>query len=102
MNFLIFPLQVLILITGGNWNPHHESQWNSQANNLKNLPVDMYSFSIGSTPTQEQLSGVIPLNSNIFRVDSYDTADGHMQDLVQAIIGGEAINSLAGIPEIKA
>lgn len=81
-------LQVLVLLTGGDWNPHHQSQWNLHANNLKNLPVDMYSFSIGSTPSQDKLQGVIPYNRNIFRVDSYDAADGRVPELVQAIKGG--------------
>ena len=81
---------MLVLITGGDWNSYYESQWNSYANNLKNLPVDMYSFSIGSTPSQDQLQGVISLNRNIFRVDSYDAADGRRPELVEAIRGGKA------------
>ena len=82
---------MLVLLTGGDWNPQYESQWKSSANNLKNFPVDMYSFSVGSTPSQEQLQGVIPYNRNIFRVDTYDAADGQRPELVQAIKGGTSV-----------
>ena len=88
------PLQVLVLLTGGDWDPQYESQWKSYANNLKNLPADMYSFSIGSTPSQDQLQGVIPYNRNIFRVDSYDAADGRRPELVQAINGGKVVEQV--------
>lgn len=83
------PFQVLVLLTGGDWDPQYQSQWTSYANNLKNLPVDMYSFSVGSAPSQEQLQGVIPYNRDIFRVSSYDTMDNRRPDLVKAIRGGK-------------
>lgn len=81
--------QVLVLLTGGDWDPQYASQWNSYANNLKNLPVDMYSFSVGSVSTQAQLQRVIPHNRDIFRVSSYDTMDNRRPDLVNAIRGGK-------------
>lgn len=49
----------------------------------------MYSFSVGSVPSQEQLQGVIPYNRDIFRVSSYDDMDNRRPDLVKAIRGGE-------------
>lgn len=83
------PFQVLVLLTGGDWDPKYQSQWTSYANNLKNLPVDMYSFSVGSVPSQQQLQGVIPYNRDIFRVSSYDTMDSKRPDVVKAIRGGK-------------
>lgn len=82
-------MQVLVLLTGGDWNSQYQSQWNTYANNLKNLPVDMYSFSVGSAPSQEKLQGVIPYNRDIFRVNSYDTMDNRRPTLVKAIRGGK-------------
>ena len=85
---VICQLQVLVLITGGEWDPQYESQWNSYAKKLKDLPVDMYSFSIGLKPSQDQLQDVIPYNKNIFRVDSFDKADAGRPDLIKAINEG--------------
>lgn len=81
-------LQVLVLVTGGEWDPQYESQWNSYANKLKNLPVDMYSFSIGLKPSHDQLQDVIPSNKSIFRVGSFDKADAGRPELVKAIKEG--------------
>ena len=83
------PFQVLVLVTGGDWDPQYQSQWASYASDLKNLPVDMYSFSVGSVPSQEQLQDVIPYNRDIFRVSSYDIMDNRRPDLVKAIRGGK-------------
>ena len=49
----------------------------------------MYSFSVGSVPSQEQLQDVIPYNRDIFRVSSYDIMDNRRPDLVKAIRGGK-------------
>ena len=52
----------------------------------------MYSFSVGSKPSQDQLQGVIPFNRNIFRVGTYDAADDQIPDLVKAIKEGRETN----------
>lgn len=54
----------------------------------------MYSFSVGSAPSQDQLQGVIPYNRDIFRVSSYDTMDNKKPDLVKAILGGNTTNDV--------
>lgn len=54
----------------------------------------MYSFSVGSVPSQEQLQGVIPYNRDIFRVSSYDTMDSRRPDLVKAIRGGKTTKNV--------
>ena len=81
---------MLVLLTGGDWDPQYESQWRSYAENLKNVPVNMYSYSIGSVPTQAQLQQVIPYIRDIFRVSSYDAMDSRRPDIVNAIRGGDA------------
>ncbi|XP_022806051.1 uncharacterized protein LOC111343164 [Stylophora pistillata] len=79
--------KVLVLLTGGDWDPQYESQWKSYAENLRNVPVNMYSFSFGSVPTQAQLQQVIPYNRDVFRVSSYDAMGSRPSDLVNAIRG---------------
>ena len=81
---------MLVLLTGGDWDPQYESQWRSYAENLKNVPVNMYSYSIGSVPTQAQLQQVIPYIRDIFRVSSYDAMDSRLPDIVNVIRGGDA------------
>lgn len=49
----------------------------------------MYSFSVGSVPSQEQLQDVIPYSRDIFRVSSYDVMDNRRPGLVKAIRGGK-------------
>ena len=81
---------MLVLLTGGDWDPQYESQWKSYAENLRNVPVNMYSFSFGSVPTQAQLQQVIPYNRDVFRVSSYDAMGSRPSGLVNAIHGGKA------------
>ena len=49
----------------------------------------MYSLSVGTVPSQEQLEDVIPYNRDIFRVSSDDTMDNRRPDLLKAIRGGK-------------